>query len=314
MTVHSPITDGLTAIPAGCFVMGSDRFFPEERPTHPQQVDRFWMDTHPVTTGQFRRFVTATGYVTRAERALDAADYPGADPHALVPGALVFSPTAGPVDLRDWRQWWSYTPGAQWRHPRGPAVDSENLDDHPVTQIAYEDALAYAGWAGKALPTEAEWEWAARGGLEGATYSWGEELEPGGMRMANIWVGDFPWQFRPGRGQTDTPGTTAVGSYPPNGYGLLDMTGNVWEWTGDHYRDHHQASQATSCCAPANPVAAHTSSPSPSERFARRVTKGGSHLCAANYCLRYRPAARQGQDEDSATCHIGFRCVVRDPS
>ncbi|MCP2309323.1 formylglycine-generating enzyme family protein [Kitasatospora paracochleata] len=311
---------GVVWIPGGSFLMGSEDFYPEERPVHPVSVDGFWMDEHPVTVAAFRRFVKATGYVTVAERPLDPADYPGADPAGLVPGALVFHGTRGPVDLDDWRRWWSYVPGASWRHPQGAGSTLNGRERHPVTQVAHEDARAYAAWAGKDLPTEAEWEYAARGGLAGAVFPWGDDVAPRGRRMANTWHGRFPWEYLAAGRNDPGPGTSPVGSYPPNGYGLYDMAGNVWEWTADHYTDHHPDPAPAACCAPRNPRvdAAPTVAPSPDlpdgqlpERFPRRVTKGGSHLCAPNYCLRYRPAARQGQTEDTATCHLGFRCVMR---
>lgn len=299
---------GMVRIPGGEFAMGSDSFFPEERPVHRVRIDSFRIDPHPVTNAAFRRFVKQTGYVTVAERRPTVEDYPDADPGDLAPGALVFRPTAGPVALNNWRRWWRYVPGANWRHPRGPGSTLDGLDRHPVTQVAYDDAAAYAAWAGKQLPTEAEWEYAARGGLDSATFVWGDEFEPTGRRMANIWVGAFPWQFHPGRGQARAPGTTAVGTYAPNGYGLSDMTGNVWEWTADYFHSQHTA---PTCCAPLNPRI-DTSESASAQRFPHHVVKGGSYLCAANYCLRYRPAARQPQTEDTATCHLGFRCVLRD--
>ncbi|WP_054814247.1 formylglycine-generating enzyme family protein [Nocardia arizonensis] len=310
MARDAEVGRGMVKVPGGDFTMGSRDYFPEERPVHRVQVDSFLIDAHPVTNAAFRRFVKQTGYVTVAERTPAAEDYPDADPGSLVPGGLVFRPTAGPVPLDDWRRWWRYVPGASWRRPRGAGSNLERLDRHPVTQVAYADAEAFAAWAGKQLPTEAEWEYAARGGLDSATYAWGEEFEPTGRRMANIWVGAFPWRFDPGRGQSRTPGTTAVGTYAPNGYGLFDMTGNVWEWTLDYFRSAHPA---PTCCAPRNP---RVDSPEPeaAQRFPRRVVKGGSYLCAANYCLRYRPSARQGQTEDTATGHLGFRCVLRDPA
>ena len=297
---------GMIRIPGGSFAMGSEEFFPEERPVRVVRVDSFRIDPHPVTNAAFRRFVKQTGYVTVAERTPAAEDYPDARTRDLVPGALVFRPTGRPVPLDDWRRWWRYVPGASWRHPRGPGSTLDGLDRHPVTQVAYADAAAYAAWAGKRLPTEAEWEYAARGGLDGATYVWGDEFEPTGRRMANVWVGAFPWQFHPGRGQTAKPGTTAVGTYAPNGYGLHDMTGNVWEWTVDRFRAERLPG---TCCAPGDPpgFALETAA---AQRFSRYVVKGGSYLCAAEYCLRYRPAARQGQTEDTATCHLVFRCVA----
>jgi formylglycine-generating enzyme len=284
---------GMVRIPSGEFLMGSEDFYPEEAPRRRVAVEGFWIDARPVTVGEFRRFVRDTGYVTVAERPLDPDDYPDADPEVLVPGALVFRPTRGPVDLRDFRNWWHYVPGATWERPEGPASDTYTRGRHPVTQVAYEDAEAYAAWAGKALPTEAEWEYAARGGLDGAVYAWGDELVP---RMANTWQGEFPWQNLMEDGYA---GTSPVGAFPPNGYGLHDMTGNVWEWTRDEPANGHATE--TPCCGPES-----------EELIPRRVIKGGSHLCAPNYCLRYRPAARQFEAVDTSTGHIGFRCVVRD--
>ena len=305
----------MTRIPGGTFAMGSADFYPEERPVHRVSVDGFWMDTRPVTVEEFRRFVKATGYRTVAERPLDPADFPEADPALLVPGSLVFHRTAGPVDLRDYRNWWTYVPGACWRHPDGPGSDYRGRERHPVTHVAYEDAESYAAWAGKQLPTEAEWEYAARGGLDGAVYAWGDEFAPGGRPMANSWQGQFPWQNLLTDGYE---GTSPVGSFPANGYGLHDMTGNVWEWTGDYFTPRHPAQAAAPCCAPRNPRVSTTAkggiAAGPGSHLPRRVIKGGSHLCAPNYCLRYRPAARQGEAIDSATCHLGFRCVIRDNS
>ena len=300
-------------IPGGVFQMGSDRFYAEERPVHRVTVPGFWMDRHPVTVEEFRRFVKATGYVTVAERPLDRADYPDADPDLLVPGSLVFHRTSGPVDLRDYRNWWAYVPGACWRHPEGPGSDCRRRERHPVTHVAYEDARAYAAWAGKELPTEAEWEYAARGGLDGAVYAWGNEFAPDGVMMANTWQGEFPWQNL----LTDRyERTSPVGAFPPNGYGLYDVTGNVWEWTCDYFTSRHRTEPAGECCAPQGPrpTAAGPGQPAAGHgsRFPRMVIKGGSHLCAPSYCLRYRPAARQGETADSAASHLGFRCVLRD--
>jgi formylglycine-generating enzyme len=280
--------------------MGSEAFYPEERPVRQVEVDGFWMDEHPVTAGEFRRFVRETGYVTVAERPLDPADYPDADPDLLVPGSLVFRKTPGPVNLADARNWWEYVPGAYWKRPGGPGTTINGRDRHPVVQVAYEDAEAYASWAGKQLPTEAEWEFAARGGLEGAVFAWGDDEFPGGRPMANTWQGEFPWQNLKLDGHE---GTAPVGSFPPNGYGLHEMCGNVWEWTSDSFTANGDLSKP--CCAPATLAGEH---------FPRKVIKGGSHLCAPNYCLRYRPAARQSETVDTATSHIGFRCIVRDPS
>jgi formylglycine-generating enzyme required for sulfatase activity len=284
--------EGMVWIDAGSWMMGSEEFYPEERPVRRVEVGGFWIEPHPVTVAEFRRFVKATGHVTVAERAPDAADYPGADPKLLVPGSLVFRPTRGPVDLRDHRAWWAYVPGADWRRPEGPASDVYSRARHPVTHVAYADAEAYAAWAGRALPTEAEWEYAARGGLEGARYAWGDEPFPGGKPLANTWQGEFPWQNLRVDGYVGTSPWTA---FPPNGYGLYDMTGNVWEWTCDRF----DGTDSESCCS------------SGDDAYPRHVIKGGSHLCAPNYCLRYRPAARQSETIETSTCHIGFRCVVR---
>jgi formylglycine-generating enzyme required for sulfatase activity len=273
------------------------------------------MDEHPVTVAEFRRFVAATGHVTVAERPLDAAQYPGADPALLRPGSLVFHPTSGPVDLRDVSQWWSYVPGTEWRRPQGPRTSAKGLGEHPVTHVAAEDAEAYAAWVGKQLPTEAEWEFAARGGLEGAVFTWGDEFAPRGKMMANTWQGEFPWQNLLADG---FEGTSPVGSFPANGYGLFDMAGNVWEWTSDYWVTRPAAEAGHACCAPRNPrvtsAQASLAPGAPGAHIPRRVTKGGSHLCAPNYCLRYRPAARQPQAIDTSTCHLGFRCIVRMPA
>jgi formylglycine-generating enzyme len=291
----SEVLNGMKRIPGGEFAMGSEDFYPEEAPVRRVAVEGFWIDERPVTVGQFRRFVKQTRYVTVAERPLDPALYPDADPAVLVPGSLVFRPARSPVDLSDFRNWWSYTPGATWERPEGPASDTYTRGRHPVTQVAYEDAEAYATWAGKALPTEAEWEYAARGGLDGKAFAWGDELAPDGRMLANSWQGEFPWQNLMLDGYA---GTSPVGAFPANGYGLYDMTGNVWEWTRDPYTASHGEEP---CCGPTT-----------HERIPRRIIKGGSHLCAPNYCLRFRPAARQGEAVDTSTSHIGFRCVVRD--
>jgi sulfatase modifying factor 1 len=287
--------DGMAHVPGGAFLMGSEDFYSEERPVREVTVDEFWIDLRPVTVADFRRFVKATGHVTVAERTPDATDFPDADPALLVPGSLVFRPSRGPVDLRDFRNWWDYRPGASWRAPEGPGSDTYERARHPVTHIAYADAQAYAEWAGKQLPTEAEWERAARGGLEGATYAWGDEFAPEGRMMANTWQGEFPWQNLLTDGWA---GTSPVGTFPPNGFGLFDMAGNVWEWTVDRYDAEPSASP---CCG----GAAHE----PHEE--RLVIKGGSHLCAPSYCLRYRPAARQSETPDTSTSHLGFRCILR---
>lgn len=299
-------------IPAGTFRMGSDVHYPEEAPAHPVRLDGFWIDRYPVTTVDFGRFVAATGYVTVAERTPDAADYPGIDPTALVPGSLVFRQPAHRVSLHDIRAWWEYVPGACWNRPEGQGSSVKGRELHPAVHLAYEDALAFATWAGKSLPTEAEWEFAARGGIEGAEYAWGDEFAPGGRLMANTWQGEFPWQnlLTDGYG-----GTSPVGAFPPNGYGLHDMTGNVWEWTSDFFAPRHAAAAVKPCCVPRNPrvTAQAAVDGGGTARIPQRVVKGGSHLCAPNYCFRYRPAARQGQAMDTSACHIGFRCVMRPP-
>jgi formylglycine-generating enzyme len=296
-------------IEAGEFLMGSDRFYPEEAPVHRVAVDGFWIDEHPVPVAEFRRFVKATGHVTGAERPPDAADYPDADPELLVPGSLVFRPSSGPVDLRNFRNWWEWSPGAFWRRPEGPDSNLGGRELHPVVHVAYDDAAAYARWARKDLPIEPEWEYAARGGLEQKTFAWGDEFAPSGRTMANTWHGEFPWQnLRSGGHERTTP----IRTFPPNGYGLYDMTGNVWEWTSDWFAPRHIGNPGKPCCVPRNPrVQSDAHSYAAGEAIPRRVIKGGSHLCAPNYCLRYRPAARQAEAVDTSTSHIGFRCVIR---
>lgn len=301
---HRPQISGeMVALSGGTFQMGSTRFYPEEAPVRRVRVKPFAIDIAPVTNAQFVRFVAETGYVTLAEIAPDPADYPGMDPALAQPGSLVFEKTAGPVDLAQPERWWHFRLGAQWRHPLGAGSSLEGLDEHPVVHIAYEDASAYAAWAGKRLPTEAEWEFAARGGIDGADYAWGDTLAPGGAMLANYWQGLFPFanQLLDGHERT-----SPVGSFPPNGYGLYDMIGNVWEWTSDAYAANPRrqtGARKQSCCSVArggNPARG---------AIASKVLKGGSHLCAENYCQRYRPAARHPQSVDSSTTHIGFRCV-----
>jgi len=303
---------GMVWIPGGEFTMGSEEFYPEERPVRRCRVDGFWMDEHPVTNAEFRRFVKATGYVTMAERPPSRQDYPDVAAAFLVPGSLVFRATRGPVDLTDYRQWWAWVPGTTWQCPEGPGSTLHGRERHPVAHVAYEDAIAYARWAGKELPTEAEWEFAARGGLEGAVFAWGNEFAPRGRMMANTWQGEFPWQNLKLDGYD---GTSPIGSFPPNGYGLLDMTGNVWEWTCDLYTVAEVEAPRHPCCAPSAVQIRKSTSlgdhGTPGSYIPRRVTKGGSYLCAPNYCLRYRPAARQAEAVDTSTSHIGFRCMVR---
>ena len=305
----------MSLIPGGTYWMGSEDFYPEERPVHQVTVDGFWMDTTAVTVAEFRRFVKATGHVTTAEIAPDPAAYPDADPALLVPGSLVFNSPPGPVSLDDYTRWWSFTPGADWRHPEGSDSNIGGRERHPVTHVSYFDAQAYAAWAGKELPTEAEWEFAARGGLDRQAYVWGDHDSPGGRPGGNVWQGQFPWENLLEDGYERT---APVGKFRPNGYGLFDMAGNVWEWTADHYTSDHAHSSknvapASSCCIPRNPRAEFATEALAGEPYARRVIKGGSHLCAPNYCLRYRPAARQGESEESSTCHVGFRCIIRIP-
>lgn len=288
----------LVALPGGEFRMGSTSFYPEEAPVHSVTVAPFAVERHPVTNAQFAAFVADTGYVTVAERPLDPALYPGVAVEDLLPGALTFRGTTGPVDLRDWRQWWDWAPGACWRHPFGPdGVDAvADRPDHPVVQVAYPDAAAYAQWAGRRLPTEAEWEYAARGGTS-TVYAWGDDAAPGGRLMANTWQGRFPYRNDGALGWT---GTSPVGEFPANDFGLVDMIGNVWEWTTTRYTARHRPGAAKGCCTP-------TLEPDPQ---VNQTLKGGSHLCAPEYCHRYRPAARSSQSQDSATTHIGFRCAV----
>jgi formylglycine-generating enzyme required for sulfatase activity len=289
---------GLVRIPAQTAVVGSDKHYPEEGPAKTVSVDEFWIQARQVTNADFAEFVYATGYVTVAERQLNPGDYPDAPPENLQPGSMVFTRTSGPVDLRHLSQWWTWTPGASWRHPVGPHSSIDKRADHPVVHVAYEDAESYAQWAGLVLPTEAEWEIAARGGLESATYTWGDEPEQPGQRLANYWHGDFPWRPDAGYGRT-----APVGSFPANDYGLFDMAGNVWEWTTDWYADTREGDP---CCEGGS-----YDPRQPQFRVPRRVIKGGSFLCADNYCLRYRPAARRPQMVDTGMSHIGFRCISR---
>ena len=287
------------------FLMGSEHHYPEERPVRQIAVEGFWIDRQPVTNADFARFVEATGWVTWAEIAPRAEDYPGALAELLTPASLVFTPTRGPVDLSNPGAWWRYTPGADWRHPVGPKSSLDGLAQHPVVHLAWRDVEAYARWAGLDLPTEAEWELAARGGLDGAEFAWGEELRPGGRYMANTWQGRFPWENLALDGWART---SPVGAYPPNGFGLDDMIGNVWEWTSDWWSDGTPA-PATLCCS-AREAASHDPA-QPDLRIPRKTLKGGSHLCAPSYCRRYRPAARHPHPIDTSTSHVGFRCVRR---
>lgn len=319
---------GMAWIPPGKFLMGSDSKLaqPNERPAHPVTVDGFWIDVTHVTNDQFAQFVRQTGYVTTAERKPDwdtiRVQLPPGTPRppdeVLVPGGMVFVGTRAPVNLRDYTQWWRYVPGAQWRHPQGPGSSIEGKGDHPVVQVTYEDVLAYAQWAGKRLPTEAQWEYAARGGLEQADYAWGEEPMPDGKMQANYWdvrQRSFPVVDTASMG---APGTSPVGSFAPNGYGLEDMTGNAWQWVADWYRADYFAMQAKSDRAsiknPQGPDDSFDPSvPGMPAAAPKRVIRGGSFLCNESYCLSYRPSARRGSDPYTPMSHLGFR-LVKDAS
>ena len=285
-------------IPGGDFIMGSNKFYIEERPARRESVMGFWMDPHLVSNAEFQAFVLDTAYLTVAQRVPEASMYPNADPALLVPGSAVFTKPSQPVGLRDHGAWWSYIPGADWLHPEGLGSTLEGRWDHPVVHVAFDDVTAYASWSGKMLPTETEWEFAARGGLEDSDYAWGEELTLGGRAMANTWQGRFPWENLAHDGYERT---SPVGAFPPNPFGLYDMIGNVWEWTSSPYGSTRGDLDKPSCCQPKQVESDKTN----------RVVKGGSHLCAPNYCLRYRPAARQSQSVDTSTTHIGFRCILR---
>lgn len=310
---HS-IVDALVPLPGGTFTMGSDRFYPEERPVRQVAVDAFSIQRTPVTNRQFAAFVAATGHVTLAEQAPDPADYPGMPQDMARAGSLVFSRPTCAFHVQDFRAWWSFCFGADWRRPLGTDSSISGLEDHPVVHIGFADAQAFADWAGLSLPTEAEWEYAARGGLEGSDYAWGDSLAPDGAMLANYWQGQFPIQNSLLDGWERT---SPVGHFPANPYGLVDMIGNVWEWTADWYAEPpaHQSKTPKSCCIPQNPrggsEAGSMDPCQPDIRIGRKVLKGGSHLCAENYCQRYRPAARYAQPIDTSTSHVGFRCVMR---
>jgi formylglycine-generating enzyme required for sulfatase activity len=307
---------GMAWIPGGTFLMGTNdkESFLNERPAHLVQVEGFWMDVQDVTNSEFAKFVDATGYVTTAERPVNWEELkkelppgtpkPGDD--ALVPGSLVFTATSGPVPLNDLSTWWRWVPGANWRHPEGPGSSIQRRENHPVVQVSWYDAVAYAQWAGKRLPTEAEWEFAARGGLESKRYVWGDDFRPGGRYMANTWQGVFPVRDS---GEDGFAGTSPVGSFPPNGYGLYDMAGNVWQWCNDWYRvdAHVEAVSKSVCRDPAGPAESYD----PADPYSpKRVVKGGSFLCNPSYCESYRPSARRGTPPDTGSSHTGFRCVI----
>ena len=304
--------------------MGSDSpsAKPNERPAHQVRVSGFWMDRTPVTNAQYEAFVAATGYLTTAERPPKweslKVQLPNGTPKplddVLVPGAMVFVGTEQPVDLNDYSQWWRYMPGANWRQPQGRGSSIAGMADNPVVQVSYEDALAYAHWVGKRLPTEAEWEFAARGGLEQATYAWGNEFAPQGRKMANIWEGSaqpFP-VVRPQTGSSH--GTSRVCAFPTNGYGLCDMVGNTWQWVADWYRADAFSSGAhgSELIDPQGPDDSYDpDDPGVPAQAPKRVIRGGSFLCSEEYCVSYRPSARRGNDPYTSMSHIGFRLVSR---
>ncbi|WP_130430892.1 formylglycine-generating enzyme family protein [Rivibacter subsaxonicus] len=323
--VQGPL--GMAWVPGGEFLMGSDHKLAQsnERPAHKVRVDGFWMDRSHVTNAQFAAFVRATGYVTTAERKLDweaigvqlAPGTPKPPDSDMVPGAMVFVGTPEQVPLDDYSQWWAFVPGADWRHPQGPASSIEGKDDHPVVQVSYDDALAYAKWARKRLPTEAEWEFAARGGLEQATYAWGDDFAPQGRLMANVWEQKgqrFPIVKTVVSAQAGgAVGTSRTGTFPANGYGLYDMTGNAWQWVADWYRSDVFVLQARSASVvnPTGPAKSYD----PEDRGVpvdapKRVIRGGSFLCNVDYCLSYRPSARRGNDPFNPMSHVGFRLVA----
>jgi formylglycine-generating enzyme required for sulfatase activity len=306
-------------IPAGQFTMGTDdpNSMANERPPHRVKLDGFWIDEHDVTNAQFRNFVQATRYVTTAERPIDwdelAKQLPPGTPRPsdamLQPGSLVFTPPNHPVDLRRMANWWTWTHGADWRHPQGPQSNIDGKDNYPVVQVSWDDAAAYARWAGKRLPTEAEWEYAARGGLEAKRYPWGDEFRPGGKFMANVFTGQFPWK---NTAEDGFAGTSPVKSFPPNGYGLYDMGGNVWNWCSDFYADDIHVREALTATAPGgccNPTGPESTFSAHNPTAIERVTKGGSFLCNPSYCESYRPSARRGTPPDTGMEHIGFRCA-----
>jgi formylglycine-generating enzyme len=316
----APAPAEMAWIPGGTFVMGSQDASSRlnERPAHKVTLDGFWIDQHDVTNAQFRKFINATGYKTTAELPVNwenlkkqlPPNTPKPDDKDLEPGSLVFKPTKAQVDLREMGNWWHWVKGADWQHPEGPESNIVGRDDHPVVQVSWDDAVAYAKWAGKQLPTEAQWEYAARGGLDQKRFAWGDDFKSGGKFMANTWTGDFPYNNTKEDGFV---GTSPVKSFPANGYGLYDMGGNVWNWVGDWYRPDTHARQmlAESCENPQGPTSSF--SINHPDQTQERVTKGGSFLCHANYCESYRPSARRGTPPDTGMSHIGFRCAKSAP-
>ncbi|WP_084267726.1 formylglycine-generating enzyme family protein [Azohydromonas lata] len=294
----APNRAGLVAVKGGSFTMGSRDGYPEEREPHRVQVQDFLIDRHEVTNAQFAAFVKATGYVTRAQRPLDAWAYPGVPRERLVPSSVVFVPPQRPTPAYGW---WQLVPGADWRHPRGPGSGIEGLENHPVVHVAYEDAQAYARWLGRELPSEAQWEYAARGGRDGEAYPWGNTPAVQGRAMANSWQGRFPFEDDGADGHA---GTAPVGCFEANGFGLVDVVGNVWEWTWDRWRERHAQDGGD------NPMEVRLAQAEAPRGTQPRVIKGGSFLCAPDFCVRYRPASRQPQDPLLATQHLGFRTVI----
>lgn len=316
-TIAAAAPDGMVRIPGGEFLMGSTQAGSRmnEQPVVKAKVDAFWLDAQPVTNAEFAKFVAASAYLTTAERPVDWDELkkqlpegtPKPPAEQLQPGSMVFVATTGPVDLNEMASWWRWTAGASWQHPEGPGSDLVGRENHPVVQVSWEDASAYAKWAGKRLPSEAEWEFAARGGLEGKRYAWGDEFAPDGKFMANTWTGDFPYHNTKEDGYA---GTSPVRAYPPNGYGLHDMGGNVWNWCSDWYRPDTRARQKLdpSCHNPQGPQAGYN--PWQPQQTQERVTKGGSFLCHTAYCESYRPSARRGTPADTGMSHIGFRLAL----
>lgn len=299
--------NGMIWIKDGEFWMGiDDPMFPDAQPVHKVHVDGFWMDKTTVTNAEFAAFVKATGYVTVAERSADPAQYPGAPPEMLKAGAPVFTPLPGPVPLNNPLNWWRWQPGANWRHPEGPGSDIRGAGNRPVVQIAYADALAYAKWVGKRLPTEAEWEFAARGGLDRKQFVWGDEQTPGAKHMANTFQGHFPDHNTAADGFV---GTAPVCSFPVNGYGLCDMSGNVWQWTSDWYRPDYYRTLAAQGGVARNPRGPSVSYDPSEPGVPKRVQKGGSFLCTDQYCMRFRPGARGKGDPTTGAPNVGFRLI-----